>query len=135
MVSWTWVILLVRTFNLFIIIYVCACVCVCVCVCVCIYIYIYIYIYSPYCSCFCYFHAQNAKYPFFLCIIQGPANKSLGCGTCHGNFHDCPGHYGYLNLALPVFNVGYLASIVEILKCICKVYKCFICALWILVFP
>ncbi|XP_027910039.1 DNA-directed RNA polymerase III subunit 1 isoform X1 [Vigna unguiculata] len=51
---------------------------------------------------------------------MGPANKSLGCATCHGNFHDCPGHYGYLNLALPVFNVGYLASIVEILKCICK---------------
>ncbi|BAT90660.1 hypothetical protein VIGAN_06193600 [Vigna angularis var. angularis] len=51
---------------------------------------------------------------------MGPANKSLGCATCHGNFHDCPGHYGYLNLALPVFNVGYLSSIVEILKCICK---------------
>ncbi|KAL9296667.1 hypothetical protein ACSQ67_022563 [Phaseolus vulgaris] len=51
---------------------------------------------------------------------MGPANKSLGCATCHGNFHDCPGHYGYLNLALPVFNVGYLGSIVEILKCICK---------------
>ncbi|KAK7278312.1 hypothetical protein RJT34_23339 [Clitoria ternatea] len=51
---------------------------------------------------------------------MGPANKSLVCATCHGNFHDCPGHYGYLNLALPVFNVGYLNSIVEILKCICK---------------
>ncbi|CAJ1951517.1 unnamed protein product [Sphenostylis stenocarpa] len=51
---------------------------------------------------------------------MGPANKSLVCATCHGNFHDCPGHYGYLNLALPVFNVGYLGTIVEILKCICK---------------
>ncbi|KAK7404643.1 hypothetical protein VNO78_05598 [Psophocarpus tetragonolobus] len=51
---------------------------------------------------------------------MGPANKSLVCATCHGNFHDCPGHYGYLNLALPVFNVGYLSTIVEILKCICK---------------
>ncbi|XP_027345912.1 DNA-directed RNA polymerase III subunit 1 [Abrus precatorius] len=51
---------------------------------------------------------------------MGPANKSLFCATCHGNFQDCPGHYGYLNLALPVFNVGYLSNIVEILKCICK---------------
>ncbi|KAL2989477.1 hypothetical protein AAZX31_11G142000 [Glycine max] len=51
---------------------------------------------------------------------MGPANKSLVCATCDGNFHDCPGHYGYLNLALPVFNVGYLSTIVEILKCICK---------------
>ncbi|XP_061361832.1 DNA-directed RNA polymerase III subunit 1-like [Gastrolobium bilobum] len=51
---------------------------------------------------------------------MGPANKSLECATCHGSFLDCPGHYGYLNLALPVFNVGYLSTIVEILKCICK---------------
>ncbi|KAJ1431546.1 RNA polymerase, alpha subunit [Sesbania bispinosa] len=51
---------------------------------------------------------------------MGPANKSLVCATCHGNFLDCQGHYGYLNLALPVYNVGYLSTIVEILKCICK---------------
>nr|KYP72288.1 DNA-directed RNA polymerase III subunit rpc1 [Cajanus cajan] len=51
---------------------------------------------------------------------MGPANKNLVCATCHGNFHDCPGHFGYLHLALPVFNVGYLSAIVEILKCICK---------------
>ncbi|KAL2318688.1 hypothetical protein Fmac_032564 [Flemingia macrophylla] len=41
---------------------------------------------------------------------MGPANKSLVCATCHGNFHDCPGHFGYLHLALPVFNYGYLGS-------------------------
>ncbi|KAK7382235.1 hypothetical protein VNO80_01021 [Phaseolus coccineus] len=50
--------------------------------------------------------------------VKGPANKSLDYATCHGNFHDCPGNYGYLNLALPVFNVGYLGSIMEILKCL-----------------
>lgn len=54
-------------------------------------------------------------------MFQGPANKGCKCATCHANFGDCPGHYGYLSLALPVFNVGYFTTILEILKCICKV--------------
>ncbi|XP_076916369.1 DNA-directed RNA polymerase III subunit 1-like [Bidens hawaiensis] len=51
---------------------------------------------------------------------MGPPNKSAICETCHGDFANCPGHFGYLKLTLPVFNVGYLSYIVEILKCICK---------------
>ncbi|KAK3012631.1 hypothetical protein RJ639_008587 [Escallonia herrerae] len=53
-------------------------------------------------------------------VFQGPASKNGFCATCHGSFQDCPGHYGYLALALPVYNVGYLSTIVDILKCICK---------------
>ncbi|CAB4273865.1 unnamed protein product [Prunus armeniaca] len=33
---------------------------------------------------------------------------------------DCPGHFGYLALALPVYNVGYMGTVADILKCICK---------------
>ncbi|EPS62830.1 hypothetical protein M569_11956, partial [Genlisea aurea] len=55
-----------------------------------------------------------------LDMRMGPPNKRSVCGTCHGNFQECPGHYGYLALALPVYNVGYLSNIVDILKCICK---------------
>ncbi|XP_048503116.1 DNA-directed RNA polymerase III subunit 1 isoform X2 [Beta vulgaris subsp. vulgaris] len=52
---------------------------------------------------------------------MGPPNKSAGlCATCHAKFEDCPGHYGYLPLALPVFNIGYINAIRDILKCICK---------------
>ncbi|KAE8693139.1 hypothetical protein F3Y22_tig00110819pilonHSYRG00424 [Hibiscus syriacus] len=52
---------------------------------------------------------------------MGPPNKSAGnCATCDGSYNDCPGHYGYLVLALPVYNVGYLSTILDILKCICK---------------
>ncbi|CAH9146442.1 unnamed protein product [Cuscuta epithymum] len=50
----------------------------------------------------------------------GPPNKDKTCETCGGKFKDCPGHYGYLKLALPVYNVGYLPIILVILKCICK---------------
>ncbi|KAH1083562.1 hypothetical protein J1N35_023323, partial [Gossypium stocksii] len=50
----------------------------------------------------------------------GPPNKSGKCATCDGSFGDCLGHYGYLPLVLPVYNVGYLSTILDILKCICK---------------
>ncbi|XP_021734189.1 DNA-directed RNA polymerase III subunit 1-like isoform X1 [Chenopodium quinoa] len=52
---------------------------------------------------------------------MGPPNKSSGlCATCHAKFEDCPGHYGCLTLALPVFNIGYIGAILDVLKCICK---------------
>ncbi|KAJ8756358.1 hypothetical protein K2173_025170 [Erythroxylum novogranatense] len=51
---------------------------------------------------------------------MGPANKNSTCGTCGGNFADCPGHFGYVKLTLPVYNVGYMSTILDILKCICK---------------
>ncbi|KAM1218950.1 hypothetical protein ACFX13_046898 [Malus domestica] len=50
----------------------------------------------------------------------GPASKRLICATCGGNHVECPGHFGYLALALPVYNVGYLGTVVNVLKCICK---------------
>ncbi|KAL0909312.1 hypothetical protein M5K25_020165 [Dendrobium thyrsiflorum] len=55
-----------------------------------------------------------------LDLRMGPANRNFTCATCHGNFTECPGHFGWLKLTLPVFNVGYFNSILNILKCICK---------------
>lgn len=54
---------------------------------------------------------------------MGTSNKQSGvCETCHGIFTDCPGHFGNMTLDLPVYHVGYLTTIVNILKCICKVF-------------
>ncbi|KAM5559842.1 DNA-directed RNA polymerase III subunit 1-like [Rosa sericea] len=51
----------------------------------------------------------------------GPANRQSGnCATCSAKLSDCPGHFGYFMLSLPVFNVGYLNVVVDVLKCICK---------------
>lgn len=33
---------------------------------------------------------------------------------------ECPGHFGFLKLAMPVFHVGYFKHTVSILQCICK---------------
>lgn len=55
-----------------------------------------------------------------LDLRMGPANKKGKCTTCYGDFSGCPGHFGYLKLTVPVLNVGYLNSTLDILKCICK---------------
>lgn len=34
---------------------------------------------------------------------------------------DCSGHFGHIELALPVFHIGYLNQTIDLLKCVCKV--------------
>lgn len=50
----------------------------------------------------------------------GPSYKTGECTTCHGKFADCPGHFVYIKLALPVFHIGYFKNIINLLQCICK---------------
>ncbi|KAL4189457.1 hypothetical protein AMTRI_Chr08g165460 [Amborella trichopoda] len=51
---------------------------------------------------------------------MGFSTKSGSCATCFGDFQTCPGHFGYLKLALPVFHVGYFRTTIIVLQCICK---------------
>ena len=53
--------------------------------------------------------------------LQGVSQKSATCQTCDKSLADCIGHYGYIDLELPVFHVGYFRSTVVILQNICKV--------------
>ncbi|KAF2885542.1 hypothetical protein ILUMI_20610 [Ignelater luminosus] len=51
---------------------------------------------------------------------MGTNQKDSPCQTCGKNLNDCVGHFGYLDLELPVFHVGYFRSIIMILQSICK---------------
>ncbi|XP_011874550.1 PREDICTED: DNA-directed RNA polymerase III subunit RPC1 [Vollenhovia emeryi] len=53
---------------------------------------------------------------------MGVSSTGLECETCGKKLNDCVGHFGYQNLQLPVFHVGYFKSIIQILQTICK--KC-----------
>lgn len=53
---------------------------------------------------------------------QGVIDRTSKCRTCAGNMSTCPGHFGHIELAKPVFHVGYLSKIVKILRCVC--YYC-----------
>lgn len=53
---------------------------------------------------------------------QGVIERRQRCQTCAGDMATCPGHFGHIELARPVFHVGFLAKIVRVLRCVC--YHC-----------
>ncbi|KAJ1722620.1 DNA-directed RNA polymerase III subunit C1 (rpo31), partial [Coemansia erecta] len=50
----------------------------------------------------------------------GISNKHDTCETCHQNMSDCVGHWGYIDLCVPVFHFGYFGMAQMILQDICK---------------
>jgi len=40
--------------------------------------------------------------------------------TCKLQLTECSGHYGYINLGLPVFHIGYFKHTISVLQCVCK---------------
>jgi DNA-directed RNA polymerase III subunit RPC1 len=65
------------------------------------------------------------KYTLYIYIykyILGISDKMTNCQTCKKKLTDCAGHFGYIQLELPVFHAGYFKHTLTIMQCICK--KC-----------
>ena len=52
----------------------------------------------------------------------GTIDRQMKCETCAGSMAECPGHFGHLELAKPMFHIGFLKTILIILRCVC--YNC-----------
>jgi DNA-directed RNA polymerase subunit A' len=50
----------------------------------------------------------------------GVIEPGLRCKTCGGKVDDCPGHFGHIDLAMPVIHVGYVKEIKNLLQATCK---------------
>lgn len=50
---------------------------------------------------------------------MGPIDSHTLCNVCMQKIIDCPGHFGHIVLAEPIFHPKYFPNIVKILKCIC----------------
>ncbi|XP_057301652.1 DNA-directed RNA polymerase II subunit RPB1-like [Hydractinia symbiolongicarpus] len=50
---------------------------------------------------------------------QGTIDRMTRCQTCAGNMTECPGHFGHIELAKPVFHIGFLTMTIKILRCFC----------------
>lgn len=57
---------------------------------------------------------------------EGLADRRLGangptfpCMTCSCDDNGCPGHFGHLQLAKPMYNIGFMSTILNILRCVC----------------
>nr|ALK02063.1 RNA polymerase III largest subunit [Wickerhamiella domercqiae] len=55
---------------------------------------------------------------------MGISDNASECDTCHGRLATCPGHFGRIKLALPVFHVGYFKQTITVLQEICKECGC-----------
>ena len=60
---------------------------------------------------------------------MGTFDFNTRCKTCDCSYtgssnkdHDCPGHFGHIELARPVYHVGYIDEVVKLLRCVC--YHC-----------
>jgi DNA-directed RNA polymerase II subunit RPB1 len=49
----------------------------------------------------------------------GTTNHGIDCVTCGLDTTNCPGHFGHIKLAEPLFHVGFLPFVKKILGCIC----------------
>ncbi|GMR32516.1 hypothetical protein PMAYCL1PPCAC_02711 [Pristionchus mayeri] len=50
---------------------------------------------------------------------QGVIDRKGRCMTCAGNLADCPGHFAHMELAKPVFHIGFLTKSLKLLRCVC----------------
>nr|SVE79940.1 EOG090X00FC [Daphnia magna] len=51
---------------------------------------------------------------------MGMSVKDAKCETCGKGLTECVGHFGYIDLELPVFHVGYFKAVITVLQTICK---------------
>ncbi|KAA0185973.1 hypothetical protein HAZT_HAZT003284 [Hyalella azteca] len=51
---------------------------------------------------------------------RGISQKDSSCSTCGKAIEECPGHFGHVDLHLPVYHWGYFKNVVQIMQCICK---------------
>lgn len=56
----------------------------------------------------------------FYFYLLGTSQNGQKCETCGDGLAECVGHFGHIDLVLPVFHVGYFRFILSILQTICK---------------
>jgi len=50
---------------------------------------------------------------------MGVLDNGKTCRSCAQTNHSCPGHFGHLNLARPVYFIQFFPKIIDVMKCIC----------------
>lgn len=50
---------------------------------------------------------------------MGITSNELYCSTCGFSTNYCPGHFGHMDLAEPVFHMGFYDYLIKILRCVC----------------
>eukprot|EP00178_Gracilaria_changii_P002976 TRINITY_DN1436_c0_g1_i1.p1 TRINITY_DN1436_c0_g1~~TRINITY_DN1436_c0_g1_i1.p1 ORF type:complete len:1836 (-),score=205.39 TRINITY_DN1436_c0_g1_i1:2057-7564(-) len=69
-----------------------------------------------------------------LPLVEGTADRRLGangsqfpCQTCGGQDRICSGHFGHIELAKPMYNIGFMNTTLKILRCVCHYCSRILC--------
>lgn len=49
----------------------------------------------------------------------GSIDRQFKCATCDQNMSECPGHFGHIELATPVFHPGFIKKVKKLLEMVC----------------
>ncbi|RDL42419.1 putative DNA-directed RNA polymerase II largest chain [Venustampulla echinocandica] len=49
----------------------------------------------------------------------GSIDRQFKCATCDQNMSECPGHFGHIELAKPVFHPGFIKKVKKLLEIVC----------------
>lgn len=53
-------------------------------------------------------------------IRMGVIDPGLRCKTCGSKLKECPGHFGYIELARPVSHISFISLVLNLLKSTCR---------------
>ncbi|VDC07033.1 unnamed protein product [Peniophora sp. CBMAI 1063] len=62
---------------------------------------------------------RKAKVGGLMDPRMGTIDRNFKCQTCGEGMSECPGHFGHIELARPVFHPGFIIKVKKILECIC----------------
>jgi DNA-directed RNA polymerase II subunit RPB1 len=51
--------------------------------------------------------------------LLGSIDRQFQCKTCGQAMNECPGHFGHIELAKPVFHPGFIKKVKKILEIVC----------------
>ena len=51
--------------------------------------------------------------------LLGSVDRNFRCKSCGEESAECPGHFGHIELAKPVFHPGYISKVKKILEIVC----------------
>ena len=53
-------------------------------------------------------------------VRLGVIDPGLRCKTCGGRLKECPGHFGYIELARPIIHLKFIRIIIDLLRSTCR---------------
>lgn len=52
-------------------------------------------------------------------VRMGCIDKNMDCYTCKETINNCPGHFGHIELNVPVYHIQFIKVVKKILECVC----------------